>query len=169
MVIITGYNLDDDTHVSLRKVLRSKGVPIQGSSGCCPTLTVLNAIRLHSVELPCWKLNKCAPVFVLKTPGSYEIDVVGNNADVVVTAMMYAMQEVNDFSLCGCDCGVEKETDPQPPTYEPQPDPQPDPPSSEPPPEPAPALHPFCDPLSGLYDKEKCAALSREDEFIIDE
>lgn len=156
MAVVTGYNLVDGTHVSFRKVLRSKGVPIQGGSGCCPTLTVLNAVRLHSVELPCWKLNKCLPVFIIKTPGSYEIDVVGNNADVVVTAMMFSMQEVNDFSMCGCDCGVEKEVAPPPS-------------SSEPAPEPEPTLHPFCDPLNDLYNEEKCAALTRVDESINDE
>lgn len=102
MLVVTGYNLDNQTKVSFRKILRSNGVPAQGSNGCCPTITVGHSVRLHSVELPCWILNNCNPVFIVKTPGNYEIDVIGASADVVVTAMQFDMQEVNDFG--GCDC-----------------------------------------------------------------
>lgn len=102
MLVVTGYNLDNQTKVSFRKILRSNGVPAQGSNGCCPTITVGHSVRLHSVELPCWVLNNCNPIFIIKTPGNYEIDVIGASADVVVTAMSFDMQEVNYFG--GCDC-----------------------------------------------------------------
>lgn len=102
MAVVTGYNLDTNTKVVFRKILRSNGVPAQGSAGCCPSVTIAHSVRLHSVELPCWRLDKCSPVFVVKTPGSYELDVTGSYADVVVTAMAFPMQEVNEFSNCNC-------------------------------------------------------------------
>lgn len=102
MLVVTGYNLNDTTKVSFRKVLRSNGIPAQGTADCCPSITIAHSIRLHSVELPCWALDKCNPIFIVKTPGSYEIDVVGEYADVVVTAMSFPMQEVNDFGGCYC-------------------------------------------------------------------
>lgn len=102
MLVVTGYSLDSQTKVSFRKILRSNGVPAQGSNGCCPTITVGHSVRLHSVELPCWVLNNCNPVFIVKTPGNYEIDVIGASVDVVVTAMQFDMQEVNDFGGCNC-------------------------------------------------------------------
>lgn len=102
MLIVTGYNLDNQTKISFRKILRSHGVPTQGSNGCCPTITVGRSVRLHSVELPCWVLNRCNPVFIIKTPGNYEIDVVGKSADVVVTAMSFETQDVNTFGGCTC-------------------------------------------------------------------
>ena len=49
MLVVTGYNLDSQTKVSFRKILRSNGVPAQGSNGCCPTITVGHSVRLHSV------------------------------------------------------------------------------------------------------------------------
>ena len=107
MVVVTGYNLYDSASVAFRKVLRSNGIPAQGTAGCCPSITVANSIRLHSVELPCWKLNKCNPVFVIKTPGSYELDIVGKSADVVVTAMAYPMQPVNEFGNCNCEYRID--------------------------------------------------------------
>jgi len=102
MLVVTGYNFNDTTKVSFRKVLRSNGIPAQGTADCCPSITIAHSIRLHSVELPCWVLDKCNPIFIIKTPGSYEIDVVGEYADVVVTAMAFPMQEVNDFAGCYC-------------------------------------------------------------------
>ena len=102
MLVVTGYNLDSQTKVSFRKILRSNGVPAQGSNGCCPTITVGHSVRLHSVELPCWVLDRCNPIFIVKTPGNYEIDVIGASVDVVVTAMQFDMQEVNDFGGCTC-------------------------------------------------------------------
>lgn len=102
MLVVTGYNFNNTTKVSFRKVLRSNGIPAQGTADCCPSITIAHSIRLHSVELPCWVLDKCNPIFVIKTPGSYEIDVVGGYADVVVTAMAFPMQEVNKFD--GCEC-----------------------------------------------------------------
>lgn len=102
MLVVTGYNLDNRTKVSFRKILRSHGVPAQGSNGCCTTITIGHSVRLHSVELPCWVLDRCNPIFIVKTPGNYEIDVIGANADVVVTAMQFDMQEVNDFGGCNC-------------------------------------------------------------------
>lgn len=102
MAVVTGYNLDTNTKVVFRKILRSNGIPAQGSAGCCPSVTIAHSVRLHSVELPCWRLDKCNPVFVVKTPGSYELDVTGSYADVVVTAMAFPMQEVNEFSNCNC-------------------------------------------------------------------
>lgn len=104
ILVVTGYNLEDTTTVVFRKVLRSCGVPIHGTGGCCPNLTVSHSIRLHSTELPCWKLNRCLPIFIIKTPGSYEVDVLGDNINVVITAMAFPMQEVND--ICQCDCSV---------------------------------------------------------------
>lgn len=86
----------------LCKILRSHGVPAQGSNGCCPTITIGHSVRLHSVELPCWVLDRCNPIFIVKTPGNYEIDVIGASADVVVTAMSFETQEVNDFGGCNC-------------------------------------------------------------------
>lgn len=100
MLIVTGYNLDEHTHVSFRKILRSNGVPAQGSNGCCPTITIGHATRLYGVEIPCWVLDKRNPIFIVKTPGNYEIDVIGVSADVVVTAMSFEIQEVNDFVCC---------------------------------------------------------------------
>lgn len=97
MLVVTGYNLNSATKISFRKVLRSNGVPAQGTSGCCPSVSVAHSVRLHSVELPCWELNKNNPIFVIKTPGSYEFDVVGDPADVVVTAVAFPIQEVNDI------------------------------------------------------------------------
>ena len=104
MMVVTGYNLNDTTKVSFRKVLRSNGIPAQGTADCCPSITITHSIRLHSVELPCWVVNKCNPIFVVKTPCSYEIDVICDYADVVVTAMAFPMQEVNTFT--GCECGT---------------------------------------------------------------
>lgn len=100
--VVTAYNLDKETKVKFRKVLRSGGVPASGSNGCCPSITYGNAVRLYSVDVPCWVIDKCNPVFVLFTPGSYEIDVVGNSADVVVTSMQFPYQRVNEFSKCSC-------------------------------------------------------------------
>lgn len=102
MLVVTGYNINDTTKISFRKVLRSNGIPAQGTSNCCPSITIAHSIRLHSVELPCWVLDKCNPIFIIKTPGSYEIDVIGDYADVVVTAMAFPMQEVNKFDGCNC-------------------------------------------------------------------
>lgn len=98
MLVVTGYNISSDTSVIFRKVLRSNGIPAQGSSDCCcPSIIIANSIRLHSVIMNTWKLNKNNPVFIIKTPGSYEIDVVGDYADVVVSAMSFPMQPVNEF------------------------------------------------------------------------
>lgn len=96
MIVVTGYNLDSNTTVKFRKVLRSNGVPIQGTGGCCPTMTISHSIRLYSTELPCWVLDNSCPIFVIKTPGCYELDVNGDAIDVVVTAMSFPMQEVNE-------------------------------------------------------------------------
>ena len=101
MLVVTGYNLDSQTKVSFRKILRSNGVPAQGSNGCCPTITVGHSVRLHSVELPCWYINQDNPIFVVQTPGNYELDVIGSSADVVVTAMSFEQQEINCFGCCG--------------------------------------------------------------------
>ena len=101
MLIVTGYNLDDQTKVSFRKILRSNGVPAQGSNGCCPTITIGHSVRLHSVELPCWYINKDNPIFVVQTPGNYELDVIGSSADVVVTAMSFEQQPINCMGCCG--------------------------------------------------------------------
>lgn len=95
MLIVTGYNLDDQTKVSFRKILRSNGVPAQSSNGCCPTITVGHSVRLHSVQLPNWYVSKDSPIFVVQTPGNYELDVIGSSADVVVTAMSFEQQTVN--------------------------------------------------------------------------
>lgn len=103
MLIVTGYNLDANTFVVFRKILRSNGIPAQGTSSCCPTVTISHSVRLQSSTLKCWKLDQCNPVFVVKTPGSYELDVEGSSADVVVTAVSYPMQEVNDFTKCHCE------------------------------------------------------------------
>lgn len=101
MLVVTGYNLDTQTKVSFRKILRSNGVPAQGSNGCCPTITIGHSVRLHSVELPCWYINQDNPIFVIQTPGNYELDVIGSSADVVVTAMSFEQQEINCFGCCG--------------------------------------------------------------------
>ena len=98
MMVVTGYNMNDNTRVVFRKVLRSNGIPAQSTADCCPSVVIAHSVRLYSVEIPCWKLSKECPMFVIKTPGSYEIDVVGEYADVVVTAMAFPMQEVN--TLC---------------------------------------------------------------------
>ena len=105
MIILTGYNLDDQTKVAFRKVLRSNGVPAHGSNGCCPTITVGNATRLHSVDVPCWAITHCNPIFILQTPGNYELDVIGSSADVVVTARAFPIQPVNEFGTCKCTTG----------------------------------------------------------------
>ena len=102
MTIITGYNLDAETKITFRKILRSSGVPAHGSNGCCPVVTVGHATRLHSVEIPCWTITKDAPIFILKTPGSYELDVIGTSIDVVATAMTFDIQDVNELSCCLC-------------------------------------------------------------------
>lgn len=104
MLVITGYNLLNDTVVKFKKILRSNGIPAQGSAGCCPKITIAHSIRLHSAEIGCWKLDTCNPVFVIKTPGSYELEVVGHALDIIVTAMRFDLQEVNDFGHCN-DCG----------------------------------------------------------------
>lgn len=103
MLVVTGYNLGTDTKVVFRKILRSNGIPAQGTTGCCPSVTVAHSIRLQSATLKCWKLDQCNPVFVVKTPGSYELDVEGSSADVVVTALSYPMQEINEFTNCNCE------------------------------------------------------------------
>lgn len=150
MMIVTGYNLAKNTKVVFKKVLRSNGIPAQGTADCCPSITLANTIRLHSVELPCWLLDKCNPVFVIKTPGSYEIDVVGDYADVVVTAMAFPMQEVNEFAKCEC-----KEPEPPPP---PPVEPPPPPPPVEPPVEPPTEIPPYCDEMNEAYSEEMCSA-----------
>lgn len=101
MLVVTGYNLDSQTKVSFRKILRSNGVPAQGSNGCCPTITIGHSVRLHSVELPCWYINKDNPIFVVQTPGNYELDVIGSSADVVATAMSFEQQPINCMGCCG--------------------------------------------------------------------
>ena len=124
MIVITGYNLKNDTQVIFRKILRSNGIPAQGDYGCCPSIIVANTIRLQSVDLPCWKLTNKSPIFVIKTPGTYEVDVIGANSngdpDAVITAMAFPMQEVNCFE----DCCKEEEGD-NTPTPTPTPDPDP--------------------------------------------
>lgn len=122
LLVVTGYNLNKTSKVVFRKVLRSNGIPAQGTTDCCPSITIAHTIRLHSVALPCWVVDVCNPIFVVKTPGSYEIDVVGDYADVVVTAMAFPMQEVNHFTDCKCET--------------PQPTPQEEPNTPTPPDEP---------------------------------
>lgn len=98
MLIVTGYNLDNVSKISFRKVLRSNGVPAHGSNGCCPTITIGHAVRLYSVELPKWDIDKDNPIFVVQTPGNYELDVIGSSADVVVTAMRFEQQPINSMN-----------------------------------------------------------------------
>lgn len=97
MVVVTGYNIDDETVVSFYKVLRSNGIPMYKGGGCCSYATVANTISLYRVNIPSWKLSKDAPLFVIKTPGNYEIDVTGSAIDVVVTAVSFKLQETNVF------------------------------------------------------------------------
>lgn len=85
----------------LRKI-HEKVTTKMSESWFVENILIAHSIRLHSVELSCWVLDKCNPIFIVKTPGSYEIDVVGEYADVVVTAMAFPMQEVNDFDGCYC-------------------------------------------------------------------
>ena len=96
MAIVTAYNLEYNTEVHFRKILRSNGIPAQGGSACCDDITVGNSVRLHSVEIPSWKITNSHPIFVLKTPGAYEVDVLNNNDDVVITMRMFPMQDIND-------------------------------------------------------------------------
>jgi hypothetical protein len=96
MAIVTAYNLENDMEVRFRKILRSNGVPAQGSSTCCGDITVGNSIKLHSVEIPSWKITNAHPIFVLKTPGAYEVDMTDNNDGVVITMRIFPMQDVND-------------------------------------------------------------------------
>lgn len=103
MLVLTAYNLAADGRVAIRKVLRSNGVPLQGDTGCCPYFTVGHTISLHSVEIPCWRLDKCNPVFVLHLPGAYEIDVMGANIDVLVTATAHPLQPYNPLPPCDCE------------------------------------------------------------------
>lgn len=105
ILVVTGYNLGTNSKVLFRKTLRSQGIPISGTASCCPTMTVAHAVRLHSTEIPCWSLEQGRPIFVIKTPGCYELDVIGDNIEVVVTAMTFPAQEVNDFSKCSCNSG----------------------------------------------------------------
>lgn len=105
-MILTGYDLQGDTHVAISKVLVSKGVPAQGTTGCCPVITIGRSVRLRKVVMPCWKLDRCNPVFVIKTPGYYEIDVVGDTSEALVTAVSSPLQEVNVFAQTApCACG----------------------------------------------------------------
>lgn len=118
MVVLTSYNLDKSAKVTLHKILKSNGIPAQGTNGCCPTVTEGLSTRLQSVELPCWFMDWCNPIFVLKTPGNYSIRVEGSSIDVVVTAMYFDNQEVNTFGGCNCDAWR-----PEPPSIEEHPSP----------------------------------------------
>lgn len=102
ITVVTGYNLIKETKVSFSKVLLSNGIPAQGTAACCPEITAAHTIALHRVELPCWVLDTCNPVFIIKTPGDYYIDVFGQDREVVITAMPFPMQDVNDFGNCKC-------------------------------------------------------------------
>lgn len=103
MTVVTAYNLRGDDRIVFSKILRSNGMPAWGTPECCPVITIARSIRLHAVELPCWLLDRCNPVFVLKTPGAYEVDARGDDIiDVVVTATSFPLQEVNTFGACQC-------------------------------------------------------------------
>jgi len=106
MFVVTGYDLTDNTEVGFYKISRSAGVPVQGDGGCCPQVRIGRGVTLRRVLLPCRKLDRCHPVFVIKTPGIYEVVVSGDTADVQLTAMRFPMQEVNSFAqVAPCDCG----------------------------------------------------------------
>lgn len=105
MFVVTGYNLRGETKVVFNKVLRSAGFPALGDSNCCPHITVAKAVKLHEVRIPCWIIDECNPIFVLYTPGLYEVDVEGQAAEVVVTAVASPLQPVNAFGDCRCRGG----------------------------------------------------------------
>lgn len=109
MVVFTAYNVPNQfvpsgtdgeakiAGVYFRKVLRSAGVPPHGTSDCCPDVTVGRSIKLQSVDIPCWAITACNPIFALYTVGTYEIYVVGDTGDITVTAEKIPMQDINEM------------------------------------------------------------------------
>lgn len=106
MAILTAYKLQPGVEIPIYKVLRSNGIPASTSgvpsNTCCVSVSMGNTVRLESVPIPCWKLSSASPVFVIKTPGSYEIETSFLPPDVVVTMEVFPIQEVNEFCLCPC-------------------------------------------------------------------
>lgn len=103
MCIITAYNLAYNEIVKIHRVLRTNGIPEHAESGCCPKRFVGNSVTLRSVYTG-WDLKFEKPIFIVKTPGNYEIElftdvpvagVEDNNA--LVTAVTYPLQPVNSF------------------------------------------------------------------------
>lgn len=105
-MVLTCYAEYDTTKVEIYKVMPSQGVPVQGSGGCCPVVTIGRSIILRRAKLECWRLDKCNPVFVIKTPGYYEVEVSGDTSETTVTAVVTPLQEVNVFAQTApCACG----------------------------------------------------------------
>lgn len=96
MVVVTAYDLHPDDHVVFHKILRSNGIPAIGTPACCPVIYIARSVRLRSVRMDCWRLTPACPVFVLKTPGAYDIEIVGEkSAEAMITATNFPMQEIN--------------------------------------------------------------------------
>ena len=98
MTVVTAYDLHPDDHVTFLKILRSNGIPAHGTPACCPVIFIARSVRLRSARMDCWRITSKCPVFVLKTPGAYDIEIVGDkSAEAMITATSFQMQEINDF------------------------------------------------------------------------
>lgn len=73
MAVLTAYGLEHGW-VQLYKVLRSNGIPSTGTADCCPSVSSARSIVLRSVKIPCWRMDVYNPIFIVKVPGSYELE-----------------------------------------------------------------------------------------------
>lgn len=93
MVVLTAF-FNGSGEVGIARVLRSAGIPEQGSAGCCPSISVSHSETLYKQLLPRWKLNAQNPMFILHTPSTYQL-IIRDDVDVVVTAQTYPQQGFN--------------------------------------------------------------------------
>lgn len=96
MTVVTAYDLHPSDYVVFHKILRSNGVPSYGTPSCCPVIFIARSVRLRSVRMDCWRISADCPVFVLRTPGAYDIEIVGGrSAEAMITATSFPMQDIN--------------------------------------------------------------------------
>lgn len=93
--VLTGYNIEGTT-VNIYKVLLSTGKPERAEPGCCGKWFTAEPTKvLHRALMTNWILDDSNPVFVIKTPGVYEVELEGPNGNSIITMQGYAAQDVN--------------------------------------------------------------------------
>lgn len=99
MTVITAYDLHPDDYVTFFKILRSSGLPAFGTPDCCPVIFISRSIVLRRALMDCWRVTSACPVFVLKTPGAYEVEIVGEkSAEAMITATSFKIQDINQIT-----------------------------------------------------------------------